>query len=286
MVDQFFTKREIVQRCIQNFHREISSFEVFDNIIEPSAGNGGWLEYLPVKTIALDLEPLHPTIIKQDFFHFPFTNICNQKNLVIGNPPFGKRSKLSIEFFQYASLFADCIAFIVPNQWNKNSVQDKIPSEWRLVFKEALPENSFYTPSDERDFSCRCVFQVWEKNSNKQDLRKEKSIIKHPDFQMYLYNNTKTALKMFEENFDFAVPRQGYQDYSRRETDKDKCEKNKQWMLIKAKNKEIYERLYNLDYYQISKKNTTIPGWGKADLLEEYNEKYGITSYRRYLRIY
>ncbi len=82
-------------------------------------------------------------------------------------------------------------------------------------------------------------------------------------------------MKVFDNDFDFAVPRQGYYDYNRKETDKNKCEKNIQWILFKANNNEILQRLKNIDFVKLSKKNTSVFGFGKADVVEEYILLYG-----------
>lgn len=53
--DQFYTKREVAQTCVE----ELKNITNIDNaiVIEPSAGNGAFLEFLPKHTIAMDLDP-------------------------------------------------------------------------------------------------------------------------------------------------------------------------------------------------------------------------------------
>ncbi len=78
---------------------------------------------------------------------------------------------------------------------------------------------------------------------------------------------------MFEN--DFAVPSQGWQDYSSRETEAANCEKHKQWTLLKTKNDVILARLLDIDYNTLAHSWTTaIPGFRKADLVREYSERY------------
>ena len=78
-------------------------------------------------------------------------------------------------------------------------------------------------------------------------------------------------LKVFENNFEFAVPCQGWQDYARRETDPRKCEKQKQWILFAPNNKDVFSRLYEMDFSNLAMKNTTIiPGFRKGDIVQEY----------------
>lgn len=268
-MDKFYTKPEIAFECYECLLKNINTHNT-DVFIEPAAGNGSFYFLFPEKQrIGIDIEPDHQNIIKQDFF--TFIPPKDQKIIIIGNPPFGKRAKLSIEFFQYASTFSTTIAFILPLQWEKWSVQKHIPKEWKLIVSNKLPKNSFLFDGKEKNINC--CFQIWTKEDINKNMRiKEKPLIKHSDFEMYLYNNTKQALKFFDYKWDFAVPRQGFYDYSVRETNKNKCSKHIQWMFFKAKNKDVLDKLLKLDFEKLSRKNTTIPGFGKADIIEEYNK--------------
>ena len=92
---------------------------------------------------------------------------------------------------------------------------------------------------------------------------------------MWQYNNTPDALKVFQNPFDFAVPCQGWQDYSRRETDEKQCEKSKQWILLKAKNPTVLAQLMKIDYGHLAQEcATAVPGFRKGDLVKAYKEKY------------
>ena len=94
---------------------------------------------------------------------------------------------------------------------------------------------------------------------------------------MLQYNNTLEARKVFAEDFDFGVPSQGWQDYSRRETDPDRCERHKQWMLFRPKNRTVRKRLYSgIDYDALAHANTTcVPGFRKGDVVRVYEELFG-----------
>ena len=87
---------------------------------------------------------------------------------------------------------------------------------------------------------------------------------------MAVQQHTPGALKVFDHDFDFAVPRQGYQDYSRRETSADRCERTKQWILFKAGTAAVLDRLLGMDFAALSQNNTITPGFGKADVVKEY----------------
>ncbi len=67
-LDQFYTKPNTAELCI-SFLRNNINIEKYDVILEPSAGNGVFVDLMPEeKILALDLEPYHSKIIKQDFF--------------------------------------------------------------------------------------------------------------------------------------------------------------------------------------------------------------------------
>lgn len=281
--DQFYTKPEVAKKCFDDFKEFIVKAKVPVKdyyYIEPSAGCGSFYQVLPKeKRIGIDIDPRKiegfdsKGIIKHDFLTWKPKQ--KKKYIVIGNPPFGHRSKLAIKFFNHSAKMADVIAFVVPRQFKKYSVHSVLDKEFKLVRDYELKDNSFYTP-DGKDKIVRCNFQIWTKlNTGKKNLRiLTPPPIKHKDFEMYQYNNTPGALKFFKKEWDFAVPRQGYEDYTRREKNAKKCEKNKQWIMFKAVNKEIKDRLYNMDFVKLARKNTTIYGFGKADVVEEYNKLY------------
>ena len=53
--DQFYTKRDVAQTCVKALEKIVKLDDAI--VIEPSAGNGAFLEYLPGHTTAMDLDP-------------------------------------------------------------------------------------------------------------------------------------------------------------------------------------------------------------------------------------
>lgn len=274
-LDQYYTIPETSKECSDIFKRYLKYLNYNLNeitYIEPSAGTGSFLPHFPKnQMIAYDLDPKHPLVKKQDFLKLELRKEEGKEYVVIGNPPFGKKATLSIEFFNKCCEFSDTIGFIIPIQFRKWSVQSKLNEKFRLILDFSLKEESFIF--ENKLASVRCCFQIW--STKALDFRLKKSpATYHNDFKMWQYNNTKSALKFFDEEFDFAVPRQGYKDYSIRETNKDNCDKKTQWILFKASNKKVLDNLLNIDFNLLSKKNTSTPGFGKADVVEYYNELY------------
>lgn len=276
-LDKFYTKPTIAKKCYEFMLLKLLRLNVKNPLfIEPSAGSGNFFNLLDSKKrIGIDIEPKGKNIRKQDFLKWQCDSKEKNNIVVIGNPPFGKRSKLAIEFFNKSAEFAHTIGFIVPVQFRKYSVHSKLNNSFKLIAEKFIPNDSFIT-EDGDDFNVNCVFQIWTKKDT--TIRNKRLLssppIKHPDFEIYQYNNTKEALKVFQYNFDFAVPRQGYEDYTRKEFNVQHLEKNKQWALFKAFDEETKKNLLKLDFAKLAKKNTVVPGFGKADVVEEYMKTY------------
>jgi hypothetical protein len=86
-LDKFYTIPSYSKKCIDKVG-ELHDILKWDLIVEPSAGNGSFLNQLPgTNKIGIDICPEHPNIVKQDFFDYsPPADKANI--LVLGNPPF------------------------------------------------------------------------------------------------------------------------------------------------------------------------------------------------------
>ncbi len=282
-LDQFYTRPEVAEFCWRKFlnvarHLGINESEYW--YVEPSAGCGCFYQMLPPRRrIGIDIEPRRlPSIngkgiVCADYLKwFPEQTRREKKYAVIGNPPFGRRGRLAVEFFNH-SAFADIIAFIVPVSFRKYAVHRQLLAGYKLVRQHSLDNDSFCLPNG-RSYAVNTDFQIWTRLPAKmKDMRQMRPPpIKHPDFEMRQYNNTEQALPMFALPFDFAVPCQGYQDYTRRETDADKCEKHKQWILFTAKSKRVLEKLKGIDFAALAAdRATATPGFRKNDVVKHYD---------------
>ena len=215
-LDKFYTKSNIAKQCfcfLQQYYPCISE----EYFLEPSAGSGNFLPFL-TRYDAFDIKPEGNNIKQADFF---ILKLLRNDYVTIGNPPFGKRSKLAIDFFNHAAKYSKIIAFIVPVSFMKWGVHKELDSNFNLLAYMYLPENSF--TDNGKDFSVRCVFQIWTKENISNNLRILKSPpIKHKDFNIWQYNATPQAMKYIDENWKYALYRQGYKDYHhlfKKETD-------------------------------------------------------------------
>ena len=182
-LDKLYTKKETVEYVLS-----FLNLDLYEQIIEPSAGNGAFSNAIREKgfaCFAYDVKPEGKGILEQDYLKYHYKGSAERDRvLVVGNPPFGRLGSLALKFIKKSFEFADTIAFILPKSFKKDSFQDKIPLELHLVVEREIPENSFSLNG--QDYDVPCVFQVWTKLNVKREKSKkidpeEFEYIKKPD---------------------------------------------------------------------------------------------------------
>ena len=279
-LDKFYTQEHVAKQCFEFLHSQLN---ISENAIylEPSAGAGSFINLLS-HYIALDIAPEDDRIKKQDYLKYE----ADKENFItIGNPPFGNRSKLAIDFFNKAATMSDVIAFIVPVSFMKWSVQKNLSSNFALYNYLYLEPESF--TSNGKPYSVRTVFQIWVKKGSQYDnginLRLTKQPpISHEDFKIWQYNATPESVKYIEEDWKYATYRQGYHDYNqiftRENYDyiKEKMtadKKKQQFFFIKPLTEEAENLILNMDFNALAERNTATPGFGKGDFVSYYIER-------------
>lgn len=92
------------------------------------------------------------------------TIIQFKKNyIVFGNPPFGLRGQLALQFINHSSSFADFVAFILPQLFisDGKGVPRKRILNYNLIHSESLTIN-FETPINIKK-RIPTIFQIWSK---------------------------------------------------------------------------------------------------------------------------
>ena len=169
-LDRFYTKPSVVDKLLQ--HIDVKDYDV---VVEPSAGSGSWSSKIE-DCLAIDISPANEDIIQGDFLSddFLFDDMKkDNKILVIGNPPFGRQSKLAMKFINKSAEFADTIAFILPRSFRKESVQRRIHKNFWLTKDIDLFEESAFI-FEGKDYFAPCVFQVWERREEERNTKVEK----------------------------------------------------------------------------------------------------------------
>lgn len=157
-MDKFYTPRETVDQCMLVMRKYIREN---DTVIEPSAGNGAFIESIKNLGVSeysfLDIAPEHPEIERADFLSTQFPNEC----VFLGNPPFGRQSSIAKKFIKHACKFARLIGFILPKSFKKESMNKCFDPYFHCV--EEIDISDRFEFHGETPHRVPCVFQVWEK---------------------------------------------------------------------------------------------------------------------------
>lgn len=162
-IDKFYTKSSVVDICMDMFNKSINTAKS-DIVIEPSAGNGSFIQRIKQLGVAYefyDLVPENSEIVERDYLKY--ANCENNSYHVIGNPPFGRQSSTAIKFIKKSAEYAKSISFILPKSFKKPSMQRHFPLTYHLINEIDLPENSFLL--NDKEYNVPCVFQIWIKQS-------------------------------------------------------------------------------------------------------------------------
>ncbi|MBU4689963.1 hypothetical protein KQ873_02855 [Mycoplasma zalophidermidis] len=273
-LDQFYTNPLVCDNLVKIIKKTIP-LQFKKNILEPSAGTGNFIDSLKSigykgNILAYDIEPKYKNIIKQDYLKL---NIPYDKNrLIIGNPPFGRRGKLALDFLNKGLEESDYVCYILPNIFKRFSIQKRVKKNAKLILSLDLDEDSFIV--NDREYAVKCVFQIWTtKKAFKNHRILQPPQIRHPDFKTYIHNNTKQTLKYFDKEkygWDFAVHRQGYYDYSVKITNPKDLIKNRQYFFVRIINSDAKAIIDKIDFVKLSKTNTQVHGFSTSDFVKEY----------------
>lgn len=179
--DKYYTPEYIVDKCINLVKCHISNISEF---LEPSAGNGAFSLKLE-NCKAYDIEPEHPSIIKQDFLTLELPYVKDR--CIIGNPPFGKSNVLIQRFLNKSIMIGDYIAFILPSSFHNSF---SLFYKFDLIYSEDLGSIKYSDAYEVR--TCFAIYKRPPYGLNKRKkLEFEKGITvkeirrgsKEPDFE-------------------------------------------------------------------------------------------------------
>jgi len=163
-LEQFYTPQTTADWVIQTIRDQPWWIDLVE-FIEPTAGKGVFVNALkPYEHYATvhagDLEPKHPDVQQWDALtvdvpkllmhptkgvQIPRDHVC-----LIGNPPFGRQSKLAREIWDHYAEHVGYTAFIVPRSMAIPKTYSKsrtIPKCQDLLFTLSLPEDKFELPN-------------------------------------------------------------------------------------------------------------------------------------------
>lgn len=162
--DKFYTRPQVA-RFVVDLIPELDSYV---DIVEPSAGSGAFLRALPARACGYDISPEAEGIVSADWLR---TVLTPERGLLVGNPPFGRRSALAKAFIAHGiRLGFETVAFILPATFRKLTMQKVFPEDWKLIVDAELPDDVFVHPDGE--IRIPCVFQVWTRREGIVNLRR------------------------------------------------------------------------------------------------------------------
>ena len=260
--EKYFTPLELAEYLVQLTYDTIGTD--WDRIIEPSCGDGSFLQFLPENTIAYDIEPVLPRVIQADYrtVQLPYM----EKSLVIGNPPFGRGNSLSRQFVLKSLLHSPYIAFVQPISQLDNNIT---MSNTELLLSIDLGKRKY---SDKLVHTCFNIYH-YKKDGHKQ---KNYDIPGLTWAHIYRIGRNKSSEEMINAGWDYRIAAWGspIKLLSEGET----CSNE---VVVRAETPEMKEWLDSAIQYDYSKLiqnvagNTySLPIWRvKKYLYEKYTEK-------------
>lgn len=232
IIDKFYTK-ECIINDIFNIIEKYNLYNDDDLIIEPSAGNGSFLNKLvKYDYVAYDIEPEDKRIIKKDFLE---VELDMDKNIhFIGNPPFGRQSSLAKKFIKkcISCKNTKSISFILPLSFKKNTMNKVFGENFHLLYENVLDKKSFFY--ENKDYNVPCIFQIWIYKNEKRIIKQE------------VTNNLFTWInKKNKETADFAIRRVGGNAGYITENIMDVSEQSHYYIKLNNINKKTFLEAYN-----------------------------------------
>ena len=255
-LDQYFTKSEVVHRCLGR----LGDLSRYDLVVEPSAGNGAFLRGINHgHKIGIDIDPQHESVIQADWFKFEVPGE-HESVLVVGNPPYGQYHKQSSAFIRRAMSFENVctIAFILPNVYRKHTRQRIIPKSWRIALMLDLGRDCFTLNG--KDYHVPTSFFVLDRSKG-VDLRVRSPLrtTRTKDFEF-------ATSKKFDVFVFGASPRRVITD--------PKPNNRGHYLKSNLQVETLIERIKDVDWQGNSCANGGVYWLTKHEFIEQYDRQY------------
>ena len=194
--EQFYTPVETATEIVREVLRVIPQAR-HSKWLEPSAGTGAFIQALQSfdiqDVVALDIEPHHSRIKRQDFLTWKPTGA---NFIAVGNPPFGRNNSLSIPFFNKCAQISSAIAFIVPRSWRKWSVTNRLSMNFKCIQDKDLDINYVNVHGEDvyAKNNLRTCLQIWQRVD---EPRLPVRVIDHGFVQKVAPQDADIAIKVF-----------------------------------------------------------------------------------------
>lgn len=249
--------------CGEN--KKSNGSENITEFIEPSAGSGVFLDYLDefdIPYLAYDIEPEDEKnrIVKQDYLSAELE--YKKGRCVIGNPPFGKGTRMSNRFAKLSFRMADYVSFILPICQLNNTEE---LYEFDLVHSEDLGVKLYSS------IEVHCCFNIYRRPLNGKLHKKEKQFNLN-DITMKEIRKSRNQYLPEDFNYDIGICKWGSVG---KIIKKGKEGTYHQELYIKCNNEELREKVIETikniewDNFVISNKSPTVSQWMIRKYLKE-----------------
>ena len=198
-MDEFYTANPTI--LLPYINKYITDKDI---LIEPSCGDGSFLKILK-------FDRCFDIVKKVEEIGFECKDFLNVEDIepgccFIGNPPFGKNSKLAIKFCQHCcNLNAKYIMFILSIVFKQEKYKN-ISFDKYYQLMEEIKYNDFI--NNGKKVIVNCVFQIWKRNKNKHNIQHQQ--INIPTNKYFKYITKSRLNNNYKPNeYTFSIRRVG-----------------------------------------------------------------------------
>ena len=194
-LDKYYTPKRVVDICISR----VKALGVgFSEVIEPSAGNGAFLEGINnnfhCPKFLYDIKPEHSAIVEQDFLKLDLQ--YKKDRLIIGNPPFGSRNSLIIKFFKKSIELGDYIAFVLPVSQMNNVKQ---------LYEFDLVESVDLGFQEYSGVKLHCCFNIYKRPISGLNKKPKLPVIENLEVVEYRRDKTDSYRKKIKDDHFHSI---------------------------------------------------------------------------------
>lgn len=257
--DKYYTSPDLAEYCVKKTREVIGEDNIIE-YVELSAGSGVFLEYLDKPYLAYDIEPENSNIVKQDWLSLELN--YKEGRCVIGNPPFGKGTRMSNRFAKKSFKIADYVSFILPICQLNNREE---LYEFDLIHSEDLGVRLY------SDRKVHCCLNIYRRPVNGKLYKKEKQF-NLKDITMKEVRKSRNQYLSKEFDYDIGICKWGSVG---KIIEKGKEGTYHQELYIRCNNDDLRERVVetikNIDWekFVVSEKSPTISQWMVRKYLKE-----------------
>lgn len=292
-LDKFYTQKSMAKDFVKEIERFIDLKDV--NIIEPSAGDGVFVETLvetgvdPSRIQAYDIkvgsvkEVSGVNIIEENFMN---VETPADDTIIIGNPPYSEG--ILEPFIEKSLQDASMVAFILPRSYHSSFIKQKpLPDNAKLIYSQANPFAVFTVGNESRNV--KTASQIWVRKDDSRfknfpDLRvKSMPPSKTDDFISKKYSGAKKDLDAIKEwmkintRRDYVGILAGINafstniDFNNFIKTVDEIKPSNKYFFIGYENPQVLEVLKNIDFNEVAtNSDQTRIQFTTADLVQAY----------------